>query len=398
MTKAKFRTWLLYRKPGTFLKTVRERWRFGLVVAGLISVSWWLGQSVVVEPPAKWYHDFQLRRRKEAQEVMTRTVYINSEHYGNRATLVVQAACAIAALGPAVVVVDLDTSESDPRNHGFPPDFRLPQTSVPIVWAADTTSTKEGKEEVVKVAPILGGRVTIWPPYGIATMPTDFDGVVRTWRAFVPINTSATPTLPWAAIQQYCRHDGSKCSQSRLKAFQNQLQAFTTRIDFMDVPLSGLLTEAPSVSPETFPASCPDLPPDDRLQGRIVVLGENYSRADEHETPWGPLRGAQLVAMAIEQAFSPAPQHDVDELFLIVLEVGIAFLIAAIHHWIRPIPATVITIILLPAGVIISSELMFLFGDYEVGIVPFMVGMLIHQLVGSAERAEHREKVRHRSS
>jgi hypothetical protein len=93
--------------------------------------------------------------------------------------------------------------------------------------------------------------------------------------------------------------------------------------------------------------------------------------------------------MAIEQVYYPKPLREVAEFANVILEIAIAFLIGAIHHWVRPIPATLITLGLLPLGLVVSAELMFMLGDYEVGIVPFMVGMLVHQLVGSAERADH---------
>jgi CHASE2 domain-containing sensor protein len=216
-------------------------------------------------------------------------------------------------------------------------------------------------------------------------MPADFDGVVRFWRSFELIDGYPRPTLPWAAVQEYCRAGHDKCPKSKGKQVETHPPAFTTDVSFQSIRLSDFLTEAP----KEFPVSCPILAPDSRLKDRIVVLGGTYSRADLHETPWGSRQGGELVAMAIEQVFDPAPLHEVAEYFIIGLELAIAFLIATIHHWIRPIPATVFTLILLPLGMIVSAELMFLFGDYEVGIVPFMLGLLIHQLVGSAERAEH---------
>ena len=380
---------LLYRRPGPFLKHPKELFRFVLEVVALILVSGWLGHNFLLEPPAKWYHDFQLRRRTKIQERITRIVRIDSKDhedlFGGNSPLsgprLVQAACALVSRGAAVVVVDLDTSSA----HAFPAGFRLPQSPVPIVWAVEATwDGDDRKAGARKSEPVLGGRLAAQPPYGIADMPTDFDGVTRFWRRFDNIGGYPRPTLGWAAIQQYCRAARNECPKEEGHSHDRPVP-FTMDVQFQDIRLSEFLAGPPA----GFPASCPSLSPDPRLKDRIVLLGGTYSRTDLHETPWGPRYGVELMAMAIEQVFDPVPMHEVAEYFLIGLEIVLGFLVAAIHHWIRPVSATVFTLILLPLGVIVSAEMMFLLGDVEVGVVPFIVAMLIHQLVGSAERAEH---------
>jgi CHASE2 domain-containing sensor protein len=154
-------------------------------------------------------------------------------------------------------------------------------------------------------------------------------------------------------------------------------------VQFSSIRISEFLTDVP----KNFPVSCPTLTPDSRLKDRIVVLGGTYSRADLHETPWGTRQGAELVAMAVEQLFDPTPLRAFSDVSQIVLETLIAILIAAIHHWIRPFPATFITLILLAGCAVVSSEVMLFLGGYEFGLIPFILGLLIHQLVCSAERA-----------
>jgi hypothetical protein len=66
----------------------------------------------------------------------------------------------------------------------------------------------------------------------------------------------------------------------------------------------------------------------------------------------------------------------------------LAELIAAMYHWIRPIPRDVFYFCLGTAGHHHFCGTNVSIGRlYVVGIVPYMTGMLIHQLVGSAERA-----------
>jgi hypothetical protein len=273
--------------------------------------------------------------------------------------------------------VDLDTS-----NSSFPRGFRLPNSATPIVWAVDTDWQDEGGRLVQKADPVLGGRLALQPLYGIATQPNDFDGIVRSWRRFEQVDGYRRPTLPWAAVQAFCQVRQDRCPNGAQG--ENDTAAFKTDFVFRDIRLSEFLTGTSTELPE----SCSAQQPDPRLKDRIVVLGGTYSRADAHQTPWGSRAGSELVAMAIESAFDPVPPHKLGEYAEIAIELLIAMLIAAIHHRVRPIPATLFTLGFLPFGALISAEMMFLLRDQAVGIVPFMIGVLIHQLVGSASRAQ----------
>ena len=404
MSASKEKDWLFYSHPGKFLSTWRERWKFIAVVVALMLLSNWAGHAFFVEPFTAWYHDIQARRTSKLQERSTRIVRVDErEHryiFGGRSPLfgdkIVQAVCALVSRGPSVVVVDLDTS----AEYDFPQKLTLPQWPVPVIWATDVDDTQSANQ--LKPDPVLGGRVEPHPTYGLAVMPTDFDDVVRRWRQFEMVAGYPRPTLAWAAVRELCRDQGQdrpvRCPDRKELELEDALvmrvgedPAFLNDFNFLPMGISEFMPADKSgqANPRGFPTVCPVSTKDPRLAGRIVILGGRFSRGDIHQTPWGRKQGAELVAMAIEHILDPASRPELAEYALLGFELVLAILIALIHHWIRPIPATIATLALLPLAVICAAELMFQLGGYQLGVVPFIVGMLIHQLVGSAERAEH---------
>ena len=377
---------LFYKEPGPFLHTWKDRLRFALVTLLLIPASEWVSKNVLIEPASTWYLDLQLRRLDKEQEHFTRIVRIDPEDYTRifrgqsplSGVAIAETVCAIAKHGPAVVVVDLDTSSES----SFPPGFDSKSISIPVVWAVDTTSSVDSDGRLVQQPdPVLGGRLAEQPPYGIARMPQDFDGLIRRWKKEEQVAGHSRPTLPWAAVQEYCRPPRS-CENSSLHEAST---TFTRDVRFQEIRLSELLPKPTG----RIPASCKPDTVDPRLAGRIVVLGGFYSRDDRHETSWGTRRGAELVAMAIEHVFRPAPLHKMATTAKWSLKILLALLIAYIHHRLRPLAATAATVLLLPVAVVILGEVLFQFGSFEVGVVAFAVGILIDQLITAAERAEH---------
>jgi CHASE2 domain-containing sensor protein len=393
--------WVLYERTGVFLKGWRKA-SFLVVSVVMIFASEWLGKSVLVEPAAKWHMDAQIRKRDKQQEQVTRIVRIDPEDhatiFGGRSPLsavaLVNAACSLATRGASVVVVDLDTSSP----LAFPADarlrFKLPRSPVPIIWAADSewVSNEDGQLEQ-RGDLVLGGLVNE-PTYGVARMPLDFDGLVRRWSRFEKVAGQWRPTLVWAAVRAACRsapRDGCPDEETLqtepsadMSSEKSPPPAMTVDYDFLPIRLSDFMGQT---APAEFPRICEAAAVDPRLAGRIVVLGGFYSREDRHDTPWGTRESARLVAMAIEEAFHGGPMHKLADPVKWMLKLLLALLIACIHHWVRPVAATALTIGgLLPAAVLVSGELAFRFG-YDVGVVVFGLGILIEQLLAGAERA-----------
>ena len=386
---------LVYSTPGPFLHNWRARGRFALVSVLLIVLGDWLSRNVLIEPPTTWYADVQLRRLDKAQESVTRLVRVNDESYqrifGGQSPLdgpsVVGAACALASRGAAVVVVDLDTSSPS----RYPEGFELPASPVPIVWAVDArrSSDAEGRP-YLEAGMVLGGRLPTQPRYGVAQMPLDFDGVVRRWEPFSLVDGHWRPTLPQAGLAAYCESNNADCTRwasppvpTRDRAPAESI-AFSRDIAFRHLSLMEFMSEPVGA----FPTDCGSHDPDPRLAGRVVVLGGSYSPTDRHYTSWGTRHGAELVASAIEQAWHSPVMHDVSGPARWLLELLLGLAIATLHHYVRPLAATFLTIVALPFAIVGMGELLFLLGSYEVGVIAFALGILIEQLVTGAERAE----------
>ena len=291
-----------------------------------------------------------------------------------------RAVCGLAASKPAIIVVDLDTSseKSFPKEMKDVPNFH----GVRVVWAVNANWERVDGKLVLKSDRFLGGN--LYARFGIARMPVGFDGVVREWYRSLEVNGAETPSLTVKAVSMYCT-GRSDCPEGREPSFA---------VDYAFPPmhLREFVPElkAPVENGTPFTCSATDIQGfNQKLEGMIVVLGAVHQHEDRHDTPWGTKSGPLLVAMSIEESLNP---HGIGHLPSIVkwgLKILLAIGVAALHHFFWPIAATVLTVLLLPMAVLVSSLAMFLFGDYQLSTVPLVVGILLEQLATSAEKGEH---------
>ena len=341
-----------------FLRTIK-RPSFLAVLVILLLAGDWLGNTVVFEPPAKWLGDILLRTRDAEQARITRIVRIEA---GDRdkvlGAAIVNAVSTLMKSSPALVVVDIDTSSAA---------FEIPEMAAPVIWAVDADWELDNKKLNLKSARFLGRRLGEMPPIGIARMPTGFDGVVRGWQHSFEVNGHETPSLVEEVLQRYC---GSK------QGCRRGGEPYFTR-DYQFAPVK--LSEFVPVHGEGDP----------RLANKIVVLGGFHPGADRHDTPWGTKFGAELVAMAIEEELNPNGLGHLPKALKWVLKILLALCVAALHHYFRPLAATVLTVVFLPVAVLLSGLVMFWSGDYELAVVPLVAGILVEQLATAAEKGEH---------
>jgi hypothetical protein len=356
---------------------------FVIVFVALLFTGNWLGNNVVFEPPAKWFGDFLLRTREKKVAAVTRIVRIDPRDQdcvlGGVATsgiALIGAVKAIAASSPAVIVVDIDTS--DPKS--FPEGLQLPSFGVPVIWAVNA-DWEEGKQGLsLKAGRVLGGRLRDMPLYAIARMPVGFDGFLRGWQRTFIIDGHDAPSLPVAAVEEYCK--ARHCAHAHETSFAR---------DYIFARMN-LSEFAPALARSETQKDCDaGSPPetDPRLAGKIVVVGGFSEGADRHDTPWGTKFGAEAVASAIEEDLNPDGLGHIPVVLKWFLKGLIAIGIAALHHYFRPIWATLLTVLLLPLAVVLSGLAIFWYGDYELTVVPLAVGILLEQLATSAEKAEH---------
>jgi CHASE2 domain len=359
--------------------------QFLLVFALLLFAGDWLGKNFLFEPPSRWFGDYLLRLRDRVPAARVRLVRIEEEDQrrilGGQSPVngvaLVNAVCALVRSAPAVVVVDIDTGS----DQSFPDPFSLPKMGAPVVWAIDADWQRAENGLELKSGRVMAGRLPEAPLYGIARMPLGFDGVVREWERSFMVNGHAEQSLAAAAVASYCK-TGVECHEPLETSFGREYV-------FAKMNL-GEFAVAPTADgvPEACRAAAPP-ERDPRLEGRIVVLGALHSRADKHDTPWGTKYGAELVASAIEEDLNPDGLAHLPVPVKWSMKALIALGIAALHHYLRPVWATGFSVLLLPIAVMLSALAIFYFGDYELAVVPLVVGILLEQLVTSAEKAEH---------
>jgi hypothetical protein len=361
----------------------RRLFMFVGVLVVLLLAGEWLGRNFLFEPPAKWLGDYLLRQRDRVEARVTRIVRIDEtdqkQILGGQTPVngiaLVSAVCALIKSSPAVVVVDIDTASEQ----SFPEGFQMPKMGASVIWAVDA-DWEPGKRGLnLKSGRVIGGRLPEVPQYGIARMPLGFDGVVRGWERLFVVNGQGELSLPAAAVSQFCKSTAN-CHESPENSFGREYL-------FAKLNLSDFIDHVGATVQDTCPAG--GTSGDPRLAGKIVVLGAFHSHADKHDTPWGTKYGAELVASAIEEDLNPDGLTHLPTAVKWISKALIALGIATLHHYFRPLWATAFTVLLLPVAVFLSGLAIFYFGDYDLAVVPLVVGILLEQLVTSAEKAEH---------
>lgn len=365
-----------------------RRPRFLIVLAILLFTGDWLGENIVFEPPAKWLGDILLRTRDAQIPRYTRLVQID-ETDREKVLLgktpvdgpaLVRAVCGLAASKPAVIVVDVNTASEK----SFGKDLRtLPDfNGVQVIWAVNASWEQVGRKLVLKSGRFLGGN--LFAPFGIARMPVGFDGVVRGWYRSVEVNGAETPSVTTKAVQMYC--------QGRSDCSDGHDPSFAVDYVFPSMHLSEFIPELKAPLEKGKPLVCSEsdsLGFNRKLEGMMVVLGTTHPDEDRHDTPWGTKSGAELTAISIEESRNP---HSLGHLHWTLkwsLKILLAIGVAALHHFFWPISATVLTVLLLPFALLVSTFAVFWFGDYQMATVPLVVGILLEQLATSAEKGEH---------
>ncbi len=188
----------------------------------------------------------------------------------------------IANANPKLIVVDVETADSDYRGLAATP--RLAGKN--ILWARPLQSNTP--------LPVLG----IDPPQvptGVTALPADeHDRIIRSYRRLVEISSGeVVETLPYAAAVAFDDKDRLK-KDLRLRVLM-----------FWGHPINFENTSTQHLNSHGFNAySYADVqaskPGDLRkaLERKIVIVGGTYS--DEHITPIGKMYGIELVANILE--------------------------------------------------------------------------------------------------
>jgi CHASE2 domain-containing sensor protein len=238
--------------------------------------------------------------------------------------------CAIEKLlelGPAVIVVDFDTSAAKFAD--------LTSLGDRIVWARGADVDAKGR---VTPQPVLGVQSGPFMS-GLALFPRDPDWTVRESPRYVLANgKDPMPTLPWAAVEDFCRTtSAAPCPTiQKLSATPDgeggvlDLQVFRNRYKFDSLNLQDLVfadKTGQQACVSAWQGQKPSL--DNPLKDEIVFLGGYYSTGDVHPTPFGTQPGVELVAAAAEADLGPSNSTEMGTVGMYFLKILLGIGVAA---------------------------------------------------------------------
>jgi CHASE2 domain-containing sensor protein len=274
-----------------------------------------------------------------------------------RPDVVKQIVGAIAASGPKVLGVDLDTSEWDPAATASLP------TNVPIVWA------REASDDGSTLQKVLGGDGA-GICFGLPAFVPDEDGVIRRYPA------------EGAFAQQVasgCREPSAKAAppsgeEGKLINFRGDSRAFD------HLSSSALLML--SKTPDWLTAN--------PLKNKIVLLGGSFRAArDKFYTAVGRLDGVDILAHTVQSELPGGAVRSPSGTFFFVLDVALGLALVA-GTWMLPRVWALPTVFIgLPAVAFLASWGAFQSLGYFASFVPVLGGVLIHELIEHAREHRH---------
>ncbi|MGA2723852.1 MAG: CHASE2 domain-containing protein [Bryobacteraceae bacterium] len=286
----------------------------------------------------------------------------------------------LTSYGPAVLAVDVSTAAEEFR------DLKPRLTSTRIVWARISSHKAIGPRDQARYEWVAGevlGHGIVDPPYAGATLfPQDSDGVVRDAQRWIPLHNGTVPSMYWEIIRAYC----DSGSQEACRVSASGRRGDTTgrwlpnRYEFPPVTLGDVLAQDAARFSKNSQA-------ENILRDRIVILGADFG--DEHPTAFGLQQGAALIATAVETELERhADPFRISGWLQIGCKFILAIVLAAIHHYFRPLFALSVTLFLL--GLIVTLNFAaYYYEALRIDFVPFAIGIWIEQLYEGASHAQH---------
>ena len=196
---------------------------------------------------------------------------------------------AVAAQEPAVIAVDVDTS----------PDvfaaFRTFDPGVPVVWARPARADGE----IIEPSPILGFPTVeverdLTTPSGVALVPQDSDGIVRSYVRRFHTSFNEQPSFACAIITRCTRN--ASCAAHLAEEVRTCDQAATDREWQIDYRVAS--QRAWDATAITAGRLLEGSAPPDALRDRIVLIGGSFvgSGDEAHPTPIGEATGIAVLA------------------------------------------------------------------------------------------------------
>jgi hypothetical protein len=403
-----FKRWALLPKPHRLWEDRKHALRFFIVIAVLIFLGFRLSRVWVFEYAGLATGDTISRLRKPEHASKTAVVIITADERrdllggkieGHLRNVIVspipgdrllRSVCSILRQGPRVLGVDLNTSDVVLEE--------LPRTETIIVWSRGIKFVREPAANpdgfVLRVEPeIVLANKHPDALTGLALVPVLADWSVRNVdRCYAYNSAQVALTFVGAIEDAYHGRQPSECMSPEGdevgSARINYKYDRFTLSDFAPDSLSQADIDACLAGTGEFQKGASVKSP---LTDKVVLLGGEYDSQDWHPTPFGLRPGVEVVAGMTEHLFQDSGAKEMGLLKEIAVKVSLALLIAFIHSRLKPMAALLFSILVLGTLVMAGNVLAVLFTAYRATTVPFLIGIVIEQLVTSAERAQDAE-------
>lgn len=300
----------------------------------------------------------------------------------------------IASVNPAVIGVDIDTSDEQFKE-------MKTENGIPIVWIEDIAKGEEVDSQALRA---LGGSRAEQLLTGIANLPIDSDGIIRSYTRQI----GGRDSFSWVLVRTYC----SRALQGSIKMHSQdshaQLIKRCVEIEDLDnshekdgmfaLNLLGDRHRFRHVSAREVLDASKGGPRKalDELEGRIVLLGGLFQVArDEYTTPIGRMNGVELMAQATETELQGGGFRPPKEAVMLVLNIGGGVLILMLFISLGPRRGFLLSVLMVILIAPLWSWIAFKSFAYSTYFGLIFFAVLIHQLYEQAHYYQH--KLLHKS-
>jgi len=368
--------------------------RFWATLIALLFASHWLARVWVFEYAGLWSADALAHLHPAERAEQTGIVAITPDEHQRLlsgaspipAFNLRQAVCAVLRTKPKVLGIDLDTSHVEIT--------ALPHTATKIVWARGIRISRKvnasGIEEVSLNQDYLLGHSNLDVLSGLAVVPVMPDWPVRTIPACVEYDYHRVMPTMIAALVSAAGRPMADCV-SKEESFE--LGAYRIHYHFDRFTLADF---APERLDKAALDRCQrgevewreDAVSNHPLMGKVVLLGGEYDPQDWHPTPYGLKPGVEVLASMTEHWLRGSADYEIEVWKELGLKLVLALAIAWIHSRFRPLAALMASLTLLFALVLVGGVLAVYLTAYRATVVPFLLGIVLEQLVTSAHKAQ----------
>jgi hypothetical protein len=297
-----------------------------------------------------------------------------------------QAVCAVLRTQPKVLGVDLDTSHVELK--------AVPRTATKIVWARGIQISRQrtpaGEEQITVNQDYLLGQSNPDVLSGLAVAPVMPDWSVRTIPACYEYDEGRVMPTMIAALASAAGQPLADCygKEKSLEVGAYRVHYRFDRFtlgDFTPQTLDRAALERCQRGEGEWADSAVSNHP---LKGRVVLLGGEYDAQDWHPTPYGLKPGVEVQASLTEHLLRGSSGREIEDWMEWGSKFVLAMAIAWTHSRFRPVAALVLCLLGLGALVLTGGLLAVYFSAYRAATVPFLLGIVLEQMVTSAEKAQ----------